>query len=64
MPTLKTRLVKLEQRNIPITPLCLIYDEEIGLSAEEQAQLDKADSEKQPVLLIRISSAENKIYDE
>jgi len=58
------RLVTLETKNIKVTPLCLICDEEAGLTTEQQAQLDKADSEKQPVLLICISSAENKIYDE
>lgn len=58
------RLVTLETKNLKVTPLCIIYDEEIGLSEQEQTQLDKADSEKQPVLLICISSAENKIYDE
>jgi hypothetical protein len=58
------RLVTLETKNLKVTPLCLIYDEEAGLTAEQQVQLDKADSEKQPVLLICISSAENKVYDE
>jgi hypothetical protein len=62
--TLLKRLATLEIKNIKVTPLCIIYDEEAGLSEQEQAQLDKADSEKQPVLLICISSAENKIYDE
>jgi len=58
------RLVTLEAKNLKVAPLCLIYDEEAGLTVEEQAQLDKADSEKQPVLLICISSAEKKFYDE
>jgi len=58
------RLVTLESKNIKTRPLIIIYDEETGLSEQEQSQVDKADSEKQPVLLIRISSAENKIYDE
>jgi hypothetical protein len=52
------RLATLETKNIKVAPLCLIYDEGIGLSEQEQAQLDKADAEKQPVLLICISSAE------
>lgn len=62
--TLLKRLAMLEVRNIKTRPLIIIYDEEAGLTVEEQAQLDKADSEKQPVLLICISSAENKTYDE
>lgn len=62
--SLLKRLTTLETKNIKVAPLCIIYDEEAGLSEQEQAQLDKADSEKQPVLLICISSAEKKFYDE
>ena len=57
------RLVTLETKNIKVTPLCLIYDEESGLTVDQQSKLDKADSEKQPVLLICISSVENKVFD-
>ncbi|MDP1772127.1 MAG: hypothetical protein Q8L15_07570 [Methylobacter sp.] len=61
--SLLKRLVTLEAKNLKVTPLCIIYDEEAGLTAEQQAQLDKADSEKQPVLLICISSAENLCHE-
>ena len=58
------RLVTLETKNIKVMPLCIIYQADDGLTDEQQAQVDKADSEKQPVLLIRITSVENKVFDE
>ncbi len=63
MPTLNQRLVKLEQRNTTITPLVIIYQDDDGLTPEQQAQVDEADATQSPVLLIRINNTENLCYE-
>lgn len=63
MPTLKSRLVKLEQRNTTITPIVIIYSEDDGLTPEQQAQVDASDATQSPVLLICINNAENLCHE-
>ncbi len=63
MTTLKTRLVKLEQRNTTITPLVIIYQSDEGLTPEQQSQVDAADATQSPVLLICINNAENLCHE-
>jgi hypothetical protein len=57
------RLVSLETKNIKVVPLCIVYQADIGLSEEQQAQVDKADAAKSPVLLICINNAENLCHE-
>lgn len=57
------RLAMLEVRNIKTRPLCIIYQAETGLTAEEQAQVDEADATQSPVLLICINNAENLCHE-